>query len=83
MFKSLRASADEVDGIAKPFAAARSVAIGTKLASRDDPLLVRFRGEADMHDGVASASSDVDDPSTTSARNFCCDAQRRSCATVW
>jgi tripartite-type tricarboxylate transporter receptor subunit TctC len=25
----------------------------------------------------------VRDPSATSARNFCCDAQRRSCATVW
>jgi hypothetical protein len=23
------------------------------------------------------------DPSATSARNFCCDVQRRSCATVW
>src|SRR6516165_2958983 len=25
----------------------------------------------------------ADDPSATSARNFCCDAQRRSGATVW
>jgi hypothetical protein len=28
-------------------------AFGTKRTYRDDLLLVRFRGEADMHDGVA------------------------------
>jgi hypothetical protein len=45
--------------------------------------LVRFRGEADMDRGVASSASVVNDPSATSTRSFCCDAQRRSGATVW
>ena len=26
---------------------------------------------------------DANDPSATLARNFCCDAQRRPCATAW
>jgi CRP/FNR family transcriptional regulator, cyclic AMP receptor protein len=41
------------------------VAIGTKRTCRDDPLLVRFRGEADMDRGVASSASVANDPKRT------------------
>jgi hypothetical protein len=34
------------------FVAVHESAFGTKRTYRDDPLLVRFRGEADMHDRV-------------------------------
>jgi hypothetical protein len=40
--------------------------VGTKRTYRDDLLLVRFRGEADMHGGSASTASVADDSSRTS-----------------
>jgi hypothetical protein len=49
------------------FVAARSVAPGTKRTYRDDPLLVRFRGEADMPRGPGASRSDANDPKRTLA----------------
>src|SRR5262249_9224042 len=43
----------------------------------DAAVAVRARGKADIHPGVASTASVAIDPTATSARNFCCDAQRR------
>src|SRR5215813_10343366 len=44
----------------------RAIHFGTKRTYRDDLLLVRFRGEADMHRGSASTASVADDSSRTS-----------------
>jgi hypothetical protein len=46
--------------------ALRSVAIGTKRTYRHDLLLVRFRGEADIHDRLAWTASVANDPKATS-----------------
>ena len=46
-----------------PFAAVRQSAFGTKRTCRDNLPFVRFRGEADIHDRVASTSSLVVDES--------------------
>jgi ABC-type uncharacterized transport system substrate-binding protein len=45
--------------------------------------LSAFGGKADIQGCAASIPSVANDPSATSARNFCCDAHQRSCATAW
>src|SRR5215831_546019 len=46
-------------------------AFGTKRTSRDDLIIVRFRGEADMRRGVAPTASVADDPTRTVPASRC------------
>jgi hypothetical protein len=52
-----------------------TAASGTKRTYPRRLLFVRFRGEADVHDRLASTSSVVDDLKRTFAGHFCWDAR--------
>src|SRR5262245_26509510 len=50
---------------------------GTKRPFNDVRSMSAVGGEADMRTVAASNQSDANDPTRTSAANFCCDAQHR------